>query len=93
MTKFFYRVGVGETLLSVSTTQNLSPFKIIKLNNLKQEIQAGDLLYIEKEDVCQYRVKPTDTAKSIAIRFGIDEKTLLQKNGVDYVFYGLILEI
>ena len=93
MTKFFYRVEQGDTLLSVSNKIKVAPSRLISLNNLTQEIAQGDLLYVEKPKTQCYKVMPLDTPTSIAKKFDIDQKELLEKNGVDYVFYGLVLEI
>ena len=95
MAKFFYRVEKGDSLISVCSKLKLPPLKIIQTNNLKKEISQGDLLYIETPppNAILYSVKPFDTAKKIAKTFGVTEKYLLEKNGVNYVFYGLVLEI
>ena len=95
MAKFFYRVDKDETLISVCNKFNLPPLKIIKLNNLKKEIEQGDLLYVESfpDNAILYKVQPLDTVEKIARKFGVDKNELLQKNGVPYIFYGLVLEI
>jgi len=95
MTKFFYRVGHGETLFLVSNKLSVPCFKIIRQNNLTREIEQGDLLYIEKssEKGRLYKVQPFDTLDSVCEKFCIDKQKLLEKNGVDYLFYGLIIEL
>ena len=95
MTKFFYRVEQGETLFGVSNKLSVPCFKIIRQNNLTREIEQGDLLYIEKssEKGKFYKVKPFDTLDSVCEKFCVDKQELAEKNGVDYLFYGLIIEI
>lgn len=94
MTNFFYRVDNGDTLVSIAQTLKVAPFKLIKLNNLKKEVEQGDLLYIEKPKNSKlYKVQPLDTLESIAQKFCVDKTELLLKNGVEYIFYGLIIEL
>ena len=93
MKNFFYRVSNGETILSISQKVGVPALIIIKTNRLNSEVSDGDLLYIEKQDGILYKVQPFDTAKRIAEKFCLSEKTLLEKNGVDYLFYGLTIII
>ncbi|MBE5750379.1 MAG: LysM peptidoglycan-binding domain-containing protein [Clostridiales bacterium] len=89
MKKFFYRVKKGDTVSKLSSAFNLSPLKIISLNNLEQEILEGDILYIEIENRPVYTVKATDTLISIAQKFSTTPEKILLDNGVPYIFYGL----
>lgn len=93
MKNFFYRVSSGETLLSVAQKTGLPAPLIIKTNRLKREICEGDLLFIEKPDGILYKVQPFDTIESVAEKFGVSENYLLEKNGVEYLFYGLTIII
>lgn len=93
MKKFFYRVGQGETVLSLSQKFSIPVCILIKDNALKEEILAGDLLLIKQEQGKTYMVKPTDTLESVCNKFCINENELLEKNGVSYIFYGLNLKI
>lgn len=93
MEKFFYRVSANETVFSVANKFDLPLCAIIKDNNLKKEIREGDLLYIERAGDIVYKVTPFDTVCSIAQKFGVKEKDILQKNGVPYIFYGLTIKI
>lgn len=91
MKKFFYRAEKDETLLSVAKKFRVPPMKIVIANNLKRELQAGDLLYIEREEGRLYTVKPEDTASGLSARFDIPEEKILSDNGVPYLFYGLTI--
>ena len=93
MENFFYRVEEKDTVLSISERFSVPPTKIIKANNLRCEVCEGDLLYIEKASGCLYRVKPFETAFSVAQKFGTTEQKILQDNGVEYLFYGLIISV
>ena len=93
MKNFFYRVTETDTVFSVSKKFNLSPTSVIKQNNLKSEIECGDLLYIEKNEDLLYKVAPFDTPKSIAKKFNTTEEKILSDNGVPYLFYGLVIKI
>ncbi|MBE7083816.1 MAG: LysM peptidoglycan-binding domain-containing protein [Clostridiales bacterium] len=93
MKKFFYRATENDTLFSIAQKFNIPVTLLVKLNNLKTEVESGDLLYIEKEDCLLYNVKPFDTASSLALKFNTTEQKILSDNGVDYLFYGLIIKI
>lgn len=88
MKKFFYRVQLEDSLLSISAKFCIPAGKIIKENNLDCEISAGDLLYLESNDnVKTYKVMPFDTLESLAKRFNITEERLLEINCVPYIFF------
>ena len=93
MKKFFYRVVEGDSVLSVAKINGVTPNSIIVQNALKEEIDVGDLLYIEIDDSSLYAVKPQDTVDSVCKKFGVSKDKLLGDNGVDYLFYGLIIKI
>ena len=93
MKKFFYRVESGDGVLSVAKKFKVSPTRLIKDNNLKEEIESGDMLYIERCDGVLYTVKPTDTLCSIAEKFNVCEQKILTDNDIEYIFCGLIIEI
>lgn len=90
MKKFFYRVEKGESVFGLSDKFSVPAFVIIKLNNLRREIEEGDLLYIEQEpDRKIYSVKPCDTVESVAEKFCVAPQKLLDDNGAEYFFYGM----
>ena len=93
MEKFFYRVQEGDSVFSISEKFDIPVCIIIKLNNLKKDVSVGDVLYLKNERKTRYRVKPFDTAESVAQKFCIDKRRLLEENGVNYLFYGMILQI
>ena len=93
MEKFFYRAQTGDSVLSLSHKFNIPTCSLIKDNNLKNEVDQGDLLFVNRKNIANYAVKPLDTAEYIAGKFGVSKEKLLKDNAVDYVFYGLILKI
>lgn len=89
MEKFFYRVKRGDTAIGVAEKFSVSVFGLIKDNALVGEIRAGDILVVRRPEKL-YAVKPFDSARRVAEKFGIGESELLMANGgVPYVFYGL----
>ena len=93
MEKFFYRVERGDTLFSIAERFLTPAVSIITLNNLKKEPCDGDLLYIERDNCSLYRVQPFDTLESVSKKFCVSEQSLREKNGVEYLFYGLIIKL
>ncbi len=65
---------------------------IIFINQLKEEVSAGDILLIEREKNT-YLVKPTDTIEEIAKKFGVLPEHILEKNHIPYIFCGLIIAL
>ena len=93
MKKFFYRVMQGESVLSIAQKFSIPPTRIVKENCLKEEVSCGDLLLLESFCGKTYKVKPFDTIKSVAQKFGVSEEYIIEKNGVSYLFYGLIIYV
>ena len=90
--EFLYRVGENETLLSISTKFKI-PFTIIIADNgLTREVEYGDVLLLKRNGT-YYTVQLTDTVESIAQKFNLSVEELLQKNRIDYVFYGLTVSV
>ena len=91
MKKFFYRVKLKDSLISVSKRFLVPTMLLIRDNNLKGEIEAGDILMICGYKNC-YEVKPLDTLDSIAEKLNVTkEKLSFLNGGITYVFYGEIL--
>ena len=84
--KRFYRVQKNDTLVSVAGKFALTVTEIIRLNNLTDEIEEGDMLYLESSGTV-YTVKPQDTLESICEKFSIDKETFIARNG-EVVFFG-----
>lgn len=93
MKKFFYRVQKGDSILSLSVKFNECVFKLIEDNQLKKEIESGDVLYIESQQSPLYLVKPQDTLCSISEKFNKDQNLILKENNLPYIFCGLKIKI
>lgn len=89
MKKFFYRVGRGETVTSLADKFGIPQTVIVNSNLLTQEVQEGDVLFIEETDGKIYTAEPFDTLESVAEKFGVPPERIERANGVDYIFYGL----
>ena len=88
MKKFFYRVQKGESILAIANKFNGLVGKIICDNNLKKEIEEGDVILIESYENL-YEFMPTDTLSSISKKFGVNKQEILDKNHLPYLFFGL----
>ncbi|MBR5192460.1 MAG: LysM peptidoglycan-binding domain-containing protein [Clostridia bacterium] len=93
MEKFFYRVNSEDTVNLLCSKFNLPIGVFVSINNLKKEIEEGDLVVIEKCNNKLYFVQPLDTIKSVAKKFGTTEERLKELNKVDYIFYGLKIKV
>lgn len=94
MEKIFYRAENGDSVLSVSERMNVSAVKLIADNRLTDEIQEGDMLYIECESGVKYTAEPWDTLDFVAKKFGTSGREISLKNGgVPYLFYGMTIII
>ncbi len=92
MTKFFYRVQKGDTVIALSERFLIPPVKLISDNKLKKEVAEGDLIYIENSQSAKtYKVKLFDTAENVAKKFNMTAEELLSLNGSPYIFYGQVL--
>lgn len=93
MKKFFYRCQQSDSIFSVCEKFGISALKLIRDNDLKQELQEGDVIYIEITDKKLYRVRASDSLQSIAQKFSVCEEQILKDNNIPYIFYGLIIEV
>ena len=92
MKKFFYRVQQGDTLSFISQKFNAPIGRLIHINNLTKDVSAGDIILIEKVDNV-YLVKPLDTLESLSKRFNLSKQEILDKNNLEYIYCGLLIEI
>lgn len=91
MEKILYRVEKDDTLFSIAQKFSASVTKIISDNNLTEQVSEGDLLLIEKCRV--YAVRPLETIDDIVKKFDISKEEFFAKNKVEYVYYGLTVNI
>ena len=94
MKKIIYRVKKDDTLFKVAKTFNISPFYLIKTNQLTSEIQSGDLLVINLQTTTCYQVKPFEQKEQILKKFCITEREFENLNGkIPYLFCGQTIAI
>ncbi len=92
MKKFFYRVQEGDSLNLIAQKFNAPIGRLIFNNNLTKEVSAGDIILIEQAENV-YLVKPLDTIESLAKKFNLAPQQILEKNHLEYIFFGLLIEI
>ena len=92
MKKFFYRVQEGEMLSSISQKFNAPIGRLIYNNKLTKEVSAGDIILIEQAQNV-YLVKPSDTLESLAKKFNVTPQEMLDKNHLEYIYCGLLIEV
>lgn len=93
MKKFFYRVKQGDSILGISNKFSVPFYDLIAKNNLKAEVQRGDILVIECPNSI-YKVKPLQTYYEIAKEVGLSEERIKSKNlNLAYLFYGIIINV
>ena len=78
-------------MLSLSNAFNVPTGELIRENNLTAEISEGDVLILSVSENA-YKVKPLESAREIAEKFGLSEQDVLLKNGFPYLFYGIVVE-
>ncbi len=93
MKKFFYRVQKNDTVSGLANRFNLPVTEIIAENNLKNEVEEGDVLLLEKNERPLYTVKPTDTVFSLAEKFDTTPEKILKDNRLPYIWFGLKIKI
>lgn len=93
MKKFFYRVQKEDNIFSLSSRFNVPTGKLIHDNNLKANVLAGDILYIESEQSELYEVQVIDTLESIANKFNVAPEEILQKNYLPYIFCAVLIKV
>ena len=92
MKKFFYRVQEGDTLSSIAQKFSSPIGRLIHNNNLTKEVSAGDIVFVEQAKNV-YLVKPLDKLEDIAQKFNITPQEILDKNYIEYIYCGLLIEI
>ena len=90
--EFFYRVKKGDGIRSVSEKFTVSPFTIISINSLKNELYEGQVIIIKKTENI-YTVKVGETLEKLLIKFNLSREEFIEKNGINFVYPDLIINI
>ena len=87
-----YRVGKGETFVTIANKFNLSSEALKRDNGFTGEVFEGARLII-RPSKCVYKVKPFEKLSDIAHALGVTPELLMEANGLrrPYVFAGQIL--
>lgn len=84
--KIIHRVERGETLKDIAQIYKIPSGIIAGYNEITSGIHTGQRLVIPKIEGKVYRVKPGDTAESIAIKFNITAEELLAQNKAELIY-------
>ena len=84
----FYRVKENDNLDTIAKKFGVSKKYI--MNNNKEDLYTGAVIFIPNTNLKTYIVQPFDTLSKIAQKFDISIDELKNKNGLDYeyVFVG-----
>ena len=85
MKKFFYRVRAGEDLYTIAEKFNLPPSFLGAINDLSENAEEGDILYIEIPDKKVVRV---GVEELITLRNRADIDEILKENRAPYLYFG-----
>ena len=88
-----YRVRANDTILTVSETLKVPPYKLIADNNLTEEIYQGQLLIVKRLNRKLYRVKPFDTVDSICEKFNLSKEEFISINGKNLVNFNILIYV
>ena len=92
MKKFFYRVQQGDTLNLIAQKFSAPIGRLIYNNNLTKEVSAGDIILVEQAKNV-YVVKPLDKLEDLAKKLKLTPQEILDKNHIEYIYCGLLIEI
>ena len=82
--KSFYQVTDLDEAREYFAKNGYSLPYLLKINE-SDRLEVGDVLLLEKPIGQSYRVKPFETAASIAKKFNITEEKLLENNRTDRI--------
>lgn len=88
-----YIVQAGESVYSISKKYSIPPLLLICSNNLKGEITTGNMLVLPKCNGKMYTVQVGESVESLCQKFSITKEEFQQKNGCNYIFPGLLVQI
>ena len=86
--KFLYRVKENENIEQISAKFGVPIVKIISDNLLKNDVEEGDVIKIEKEENGTYIVKPFESLEDISKKLNIDIERLKRINNTEKVYFG-----
>ncbi len=90
---FIYVCNDSESVEEVAAEVGVPAAVLRKTNKVSGGLKAGDELLVVRSDSCVYRVAAGDTADEIAETFNVSVKELMEFNGVEGIYPGLVLYI
>mgnify|MGYP004542670197 FL=1 len=96
-----YTVKDGDTIESIASNYNVTPYIIYKLNNLaiNSKINTNDKLIVPRvadSYFLYYTIKKGDSLYKIADKYGVDYKLLALINGIDvndYIYPNQVISV
>ena len=96
-----YTVKDGDTIESIASNYNATPYIIYKLNNLaiNSKINTNDKLIVPRvadSYFLYYTIKKGDSLYKIADKYGVDYKLLALINGIDvndYIYPNQVISV
>jgi len=85
----FYRVQKTDTLKLLSNRFKIPEVVIINDNQLKGEVEVGDMLIINVYNLNIYEVKHLEKIEDICRRFMMTKDEFIKINGIDYLYGGM----
>ncbi|MFI3128806.1 MAG: LysM peptidoglycan-binding domain-containing protein [Bacillota bacterium] len=87
-----YKLSKNESLQSVARKFGIAP-QILAFKNSDITFKAGATIVIPKPEGEFYKVSAGDTIESICEKFAIDKTQFYEKNGVNFIYHGMIVSI
>ncbi len=82
-----YKVGVGDTIYSISRKYNVDPAILFAINGLNKDdyIYPNQEIMIPSENVMVYITRENDTVEDVLNNLGVDIGTLINENDKIFV--------
>lgn len=90
--EMFYKLSQNESLHSVAKKFNISP-QILSFKNVDINFKAGTTIAIPIFSGDFYKVQIGDTIEGICDRFKIEKSQFVEKNGVNFIYHGMIVSV
>lgn len=87
-----YKLSKNESLQTVARKFGIAP-QILAFKNSDIIFKEGATIVIPKPDGQFYKVNAGDTIESICEKFVIDKTQFYEKNGVNFIYHGMIVSV
>lgn len=89
----FHRVKKDQSLGKIAKLYNVTIPYILEHNEITEEIEEGDYIYLPQTNLVCHIVQPMDTLAKIAGRYNVSVEHILKKNRIETLFIGQKLYI